>query len=139
MRTLVRRGDRRRIERFPQHALARARPLDLGDDRGPAGCYRRADRCREATRRRRRTGIAHDCLERALDLRRNHFLGLRRHDAGEDVPVLHRPLRAFGHAGWPNDWVAATNASSLRIAAPLAIAARARSMPSSTVAAMPAA
>ena len=51
-------------------------------------------------------------LERPLDLRRDHFLGLRRHDAGEDVPVLQRPLRAFGHAGWPAEWVAATVAST---------------------------
>src|SRR5512132_368387 len=135
----IRRGDRGRIERGAQKALARTRALDFGDDRRLPGGDAFADCGNESAWRRRRGGIALDDVKRPLDLRRDDLLGLDGHDPREDVGVAHRRLLRWHQAGWPRRFVVATNAWSLCKAAPLPIAARARSMPSPIEPAIPAA
>ena len=81
-------------------------------------------RALEAARRRCRPRLRIDARERPRDLRRDDLLDLA-------ATICSRmSLLRHGHAAGASFCVVATNASSLRFAAPLAMAARARSMPS---------
>ena len=87
---LVGGGDGRRVERFAQHALARARLLDLGDDRGVA--RRRSSPAAPARIRAARAlrALGVDDRERPRHLRRDDFLRLDGDDLVEDVALRHR-------------------------------------------------
>src|SRR6185437_1801600 len=130
-RLFVRRGDGVRVERIAQDAPARARPLDFRDDcrrtRGDA----LPDRALEAARRSGGARGRLDLGEGMRELSGDDFFGLGGDDPGQDIPIA--MLRRFHLAPAPSFWVAATNWSSFRLAAPDTTAARARSIPSGIV------
>src|SRR5688500_10833303 len=122
---LVARGDRRRVEILAQQPLGRAGALYLRNDSGFSLRNPLVDGFRETSHGRR---LARAPRERGLRQQRPGSLdlcGLGLQDALEDAQAL--SLR-----------VNATNSSSLRRAAPLSIAWRARSMPAFRVGATPA-
>src|SRR5207249_9709238 len=121
---LVAASDRWRIEDRSQDALARARLFDLGDHRGTACRDFRAERAYEVAWRRRTLRVGTQADVRSKCLRRSDLLRLGRKNALENVGA------AQPEAFAPSFCVVATNRSSFSLAAPEAIAARARSIPS---------
>ena len=122
---LVRRGDRRRIEIVAQHALARARLLDLRDHRGVARGDLRAERRGEAARRRRGARLRRRPRRAAARSAR------RSPPRPSSATIRARmSLRAWRRCDQrcaaPSFCVSATNASSFRFAAPRRDRLRAR-------------
>ena len=125
---LVARGDRRRVESGANHAAARARLLDFGDDRRLSGGELRPQRALEIPRPGGRARRGLDLARGPRAFRGRDLVGLGRENAREDVGHRHaRPRQPFA---LPSFFVSATNSASFFFAAPEAIAARARSMPS---------
>jgi hypothetical protein len=145
--TLIARSDRRGIELLPQHTPARARLLDLRDDRGPAGREFRAQRARKIAWRRRLPGLTLHYGCRPVALRARELLRLDREDTLQDIGQFRPACRGSGvpvgrirAVHWVVSFlVNATNSSSFFRAAPLAITACALFTPSATVGARPAA
>src|SRR5690606_17772708 len=124
---LVGAGDGRRVEVRADHAPGRARLLHLGDDRRLARGHPRLDRGGEAARRGHGSGQALEFAQRHPGAAFGDLFGLAPENALQ-----------HGHAGAPpNCRVVATNSSSFARAPPLAMAARARAMPSAIESATP--
>src|SRR5690348_4194272 len=73
-----------------KQTLARAGPLDFGNDGGSTLRDTRANRVRESARRRCCARFTFDDVERTLDLRGDDLLGFGRQNLLEDVAIAHR-------------------------------------------------
>src|SRR5690606_5513524 len=143
-------GNGRGVEILPDHALRRARLLDLGDHRSMAGGDLRLDRGGEAARRRRVGQAGGELGARRPRAPLGDFRDLAGEDTREHVGRLHAahapPPPGAGAACAarvatvppPSSRVAATNASSFARAAPEAMVARASSTPLAIESAAPA-
>ncbi len=88
-------GDVGRHEISPDHALARAGLLDLGNHRGLPRGHLGAQRAHEVAREHAALGIGAHLGQRQLLLRRRHFLALDGDDLVQDVTHLFVAARAL--------------------------------------------
>src|SRR5690606_36588319 len=119
--------DRGRVEVGAEHALGRARLLDLGDDRRAARHDRGLQRGGEAAHRRRFRVPRLELAQRQACAALGDFLALAVEDPLQD-----------GHGAAASERVASTNCTSFARAAPEATASRALPMPSAIEPATPA-